>query len=394
MFADVDQKQLDSLLDTIFTKVCIKDSQQLETFAVKMDENRTDPDAPTEKDKMSDLSLDVASVEIDSSTKTQRVSVFLSKLPVYILYLFNWIPWKPDSKLLLAFTLMLHITGLVVSLIFFTGVISHVGQSNSIYMILKVPKVIQYCSISPVGCLIAVSFVFLYSQWKYFPSSTVLQKITKLNTPGEWSSKHTVVILILVCHGILSSICLYFLVGDMFLREDNMSVLLYFFKNETTRQALRNFEMFYAVYMSICFYMFPSLLGYICISLKMVCHKSTKHLAVKDFKKFAENFQSFIELVSETDKLFSMTLGVYIVALVNDVIVWIYFSLVFDKCGVARMMYPQIACDSLAVGFVFVLAAAVHSEVSSVSSKNRKCICVVWKSCLFPRARSSFRARC
>ncbi len=166
----------------------------------------------------------MAGVEIDSSTKTQRVSVFLSKLPVYILYIFNWIPWKPDSKLLLAFTLMLHVTGLVVSLIFVVGVVGYLEQSNSMYDVINVPKMLQYCSISPVCFLMTVVYVYCYSQWKQ--TTSIVHKISELSIFRECSSKHIVAMITMVCHGILSTFCISYFVAEMILREENMHVVL------------------------------------------------------------------------------------------------------------------------------------------------------------------------
>ncbi len=138
------------------------------------------------------------------------------------------------------------------------------------------------------------------------------------------------------------------------------------------RQALRIFEISYTIYMSICIYMFPSLLAYVCLALKKICHRNKKLLNEKYIREFANNFHFLCELVSETNKLFSMTLGVLIVALVNNVIVWIYFSVVFEKCGVAKIIIPQTVCDCLAIWFVFTAASAVHSEVGTLDLSNTR----------------------
>ncbi len=311
-------------------------------------------------DMQSHLNVAEHNVTIGSGKKKRATK--LTKLPIYILKILNFIPWITDSKLLLLTTVFFHVLGVAAFTTLAYGTWTNLTTLNGI----QIPKMLLYSVQSSPYYQAVHVFVFVYMHWKCQKYKKSIFRFDEMDITrmGCWSSRQIVMLMLLFVLCLFTVVRGTFLLFSALLHKDNLDVALVFLENDQLKQALKYFLLGYYSYILIGFYMFPPLLGNFCYNLSNMVHKSTQQLLHStDLKKFVMDLYEIDKLVSETNDYFCMNMATYVVASVHNVIVFIYFIFVFQDCGFSKLVYSQIACDCLCVAITLHLASAVHTMV-------------------------------
>ncbi len=282
----------------------------------------------------------------------------LAKLPIYILKILNWIPLIAGSKPLLVITVLFHALGGALMLTFLYGLLT-----VSTPLDLPVPKMLTYGSLSPFLLVALHGYLFLYMQWKknsHF--SLYLRSFETIQYTSKWSTKQTCVLVFLVMHGMFATANASLFSIDIFLSKSSVNVILSFTKDDVVRDILKYIQSTYAVYLFICFYMFTPLLAYVCFHIVNAFRDITLQYQ-NETNKVCDALLSLNKLVTTTNDHFALGIGLYIVSLVHNVVVWIYMQVVFYDCDLSGKMLPQIVSDCLMIGSTLTLAACIHTEV-------------------------------
>ncbi len=168
------------------------------------------------------------------------------------------------------------------------------------------------------------------------------------------------------------------------LHKDITQLHFYVFKYESLMHVSRVIELFYIIYLYICYYSFPSLLY--CISICFTkstdeclrelneLHSCGAKLDPNIFGAFSKKFHESIKLVEKVNGTFTVNIGMHILLLINSVIARIYTLVLFKNCS-PDTIYGLLVCDSIAVGLMFLAASNINSEVSLHFQSSFWCLC-------------------
>lgn len=204
-----------------------------------------------------------------SSAEIKMRHFTASKLPVYLLYVFNWIPYKFDILHKCAYvqaivTAVIHITGLILTIIYVYAVFScnlvSVAPRIMIYVIATLPPYYQINS-----------FLFLYNSWKE-KTVLILNELDQIFLPYIWSTKQKFYMIYMIIYAGGYLITFHYIILLVF--QDGVYQFLYGFLNDKNISNLVfNMGLAFIEYLNTLYSIFPFFIGYICICLNVLISK-------------------------------------------------------------------------------------------------------------------------
>ncbi len=108
----------------------------------------------------------------------------LSKLPLYVLRILNWIPWKTDSTILIFFTVMFHMPGMTVNI-----VSVHAISQDYFWPGKYTPELLRYAFITSILSPMLHGYFFQIKSWgKSY--NELYHEFENLGVFRKWSVKH------------------------------------------------------------------------------------------------------------------------------------------------------------------------------------------------------------
>ena len=142
----------------------------------------------------------------------------MSKLPVYMLYVFNFISYELNKinhfryAVLPIMTLLIQTVGFISYILFAYGVLSNTMSSRT-------PGILTYAYISIPFYLHINSCLFLYKSWKRENTNRVLHLLDETLTPYMWAVKARIWMVCMVACVLGSLLTMYFLIAYMYQSE-------------------------------------------------------------------------------------------------------------------------------------------------------------------------------
>ena len=310
--------------------------------------------------------------ESSIGTTGTKTRFYLSKLPLYTLYIFNWIPYNIRGINVLKFVLLLIITILINEV----GLISNICfvywfLSNETFS--KAPPILAYTYISLQFYCQINGYLFLYKSWRKEKTDKILEMLDQSRTPYMWVVKYQIYMISMITFVFGSVLISYFVNANVYQDDAYHTQIYHFTADKDLVKHFSNLQQIVSLYANIIFYMFPVFIAYICICLNAmsnILHKKLKEIITSDelsidnnFKNFINKFDQTMEMVSMADECYSVNIVCYIIMAVNNIIIWLYLQLVFDTCNLDRMAVVKAMCDAIGLLILLVATSSVQPKV-------------------------------
>ncbi len=290
-----------------------------------------------------------------------------SRLPTYILWIFNWIPWTTKHSSFMFFTILLHIPGVVVN------VVSVYALRQGSYFGIEIPKVMCYALMATIVYPMLHGYLFIFKSWQNRKANDGVETLHIAGAFRKWCLKDKVLIILLVLFCTFAVLVEYLYAKAALLNDISSGYYFSVFHFNTMMEIARYLEIFYIMFLHICFHMFLSFMVCICFSIIKLFEQLLKNLEDfctsrepvdrSQFKIHTNIFHETTKLVSMLNEKYTLNTGLYVLILLNNIIVKAYLALAFKKCNLSAMMYFQIAIYCIAVGILCLVASSVHSKV-------------------------------
>ena len=312
--------------------------------------------------------------ESTTTGRTVTERFVLAKLPVYVLYFSNWIPYKDNKNkscrniILAIFTTLIHTLGITCLSLYLYGILT------SPFLQLA-PTVLHYALISPSLLSTILGILFLCNSWNMGKTIKILNVFDQNGTPYILSKKYKVFMVFSISIVMCTIITRVYSVFLNTLSDDKLlkAVWNHFIKDDTLSYVLAKIGFLYYGYLFIIHYVYPLFISYICFCLnKIIDNLYTLLKAMKDknetsdeyFNEFAKKFKETANLVAFIDETYRLDIGWYITISISNMICLLYLKFVFVKCYEASVTMVPLIADTSALLILMMMASSVPSNVS------------------------------
>ena len=202
--------------------------------------------------------------ESSIGTTGTKTRFYLSKLPLYTLYIVNWIPYNIRGINVLKFVLLLIITilinavGLISNICFAYGFLSNETFS-------KAPPILAYAYISLEFYCQINGYLFLYKSWRKGKTDKILEMLDQSRTPYMWVVKYKIYMISMITFVFGSVLISYFVNANVYQDDAYHAQIYHFTADKDLVKLFSNLQQIVSLYANIIFYMFPVFIAYIYI---------------------------------------------------------------------------------------------------------------------------------
>ena len=294
----------------------------------------------------------------------------VSKLPVYTLHLFNWIPPMSlkEKKMLfvvyVVFTTIIHVLGITFISLSIYGIVS------SKYAPI-IPMPMKHVLLGHPMYLLINAGSFMYRSFCTYDTRNIL-KVTDERISNRWSTTHKSFMAFLFGFYAMFSVARQHAFYNNVYKDYFRKILIYqYIENQILIDILFTGYYLYTAYLMTFQHLFPLFITYMSICFCTNINSLQQYL--EEIKNDAENpnkqFKTFTQKLNETiyylktmDEAYRNNIGFFIVMSIIDFINWLYTYIVFHKC----YRYDKITITAEMLGFLilFIMVSNIHSKVS------------------------------
>ena len=294
----------------------------------------------------------------------------VSKLPVYALHIFNWIPPMSlkEKKWLFViyviFTAIIHVLGITFICLNIYGIVS----SKYIPII---PMPVRYILIVHSIYLLINAGLFMYRSFVRNHTRNILNVIDK-RMSNRWTTTHKSFMAILFCFYVMLSVARQDVYYNSLYKDYFRKILTYhYIENQILIDVLFTGYYLYTAYLMTFHHLFPLFITYLSICFCTNINSLQQYLKEikndaenpnEQFKTFTQKLNGTIDFLKAMDEAYRNNIGFFIVMSISDFIDWLYTIIVFHKC------YPEahitIIIRMLGFSILFIVASSIHSKVS------------------------------
>ena len=302
--------------------------------------------------------------------EVKEKTFFLSKIPVYLMYLLFLIPHRSDEKWKYAVGFMtcgIHLLGFMVMII-------------RLYAIAKfyqaVPQIPVYIILAPTFGLLIFTYLFIYKSWVKDDNLEMLSLLDKTSTPKAWDVKHKILVVFLTGIVILLVTLRIWLFDEPFYDSVKKTLILQFITgNEVTKDYLAFSTSVYNNYVYTILYLFPVYISYICICVNIIITKlhkllddvneDCKNLTIDDnMEKFMEYLNTVINLVSKADEIFNANIFWFLAVSLSNMAICLYMAIYLERCHYFDKRFASFVSDAFGLLVLTTMAESVSTRVS------------------------------
>ena len=298
--------------------------------------------------------------------KNRKPGFTSSKLPVYILYIFNWIPYKSDtskcSYIQALIILIIHVTGVLTFFSFIYGVLSTIGQNA--------PIILKYIFITLHLYYQVNTFLFMYNSWIRKKTTLILELLDQNSLPYLWPAKHKIYLFLMMLFigGNFGSLFIFI----FYVQDYKIKKVIFSFLGDN-KDIIGYLHQIYFLYTGIFCCILPVFISYICTCLNIMIDnlkttlkvmENTVEISTEDFQAFLKNLDQMIDMVSMIDECFSINIGWLLTLLINNIITFLHTEILFGDCKVFIGGTFRILSDVIAAFILLISTATVYSKVT------------------------------
>ena len=302
----------------------------------------------------------------------QRVSsrFTVSKLPIYVLNVLQWIPnvsrSRALSRLQIIIMTMLHALGFSSELCFYYGLIE-------MYQDVNTPIVLKYTLTVPSLYLILNAYLFIFTSWTKRRNQELLHKfINDSNIYDKYTFKNKLCILCMTCHALMGIFASWF-VTEFLIRHDP-SIIYHFIKSETFETFVAYIFSMYICYLTSIYFFFPLYIAYNCICFTISLNELNEELheycpenpinTVNKFNTFVTGFNELLNIINNFDGICNKNIALFMLMSISNAACWLYLAIVFDDCKMTGAIMVTSLCEWISLMLLIIRAAILHSNVS------------------------------
>ena len=302
----------------------------------------------------------------------QRVSsgFTVSKLPIYVLNVLQWIPDVSKSRaytrLKIITMIVFHVLGLSSELCFHYGLIE-------MYQDVNTPTVLKYTLTVPSLYLTLNAYLFIFTSWTKRKNQELLHKfINDSNIHYKWTFNNKFYILCMTCHALAGIFAAWF-VTEFLIRHDSM-IIYHFIKSEAIKTSVGYSVSIYVCYLASIYYFFPIYIAYNCICFTISMNELNEDLheysqenpinTINIFNTFVKGFNELLNIINNFDGICSKNIALFMVMSVSNAACWLHLAIVFNDCKMTGTIVVVFFCESISLMLLMITAAILHSNVS------------------------------
>ena len=307
---------------------------------------------------------------------TNKQSFPVSKIPLFILYLCNYMLYEPQKKCLTIIQVVLaiitHFSGITLMAIYIYGVLTAEP-------LLDVPVLLIYEIIFFPVCLAIHAYLFIFKSWR-LKTFTVLRLLDQPSAPFLWSKSDKLYLMIMTGFAGISLVTAYKILTKLFQSDLSLKIIFHFVQYKNVPNIFSNLIHLYIVYLSIILSIFPVYLSYLCFNLNKIVDILQQRLReimqnnnitiVENFEQFVQKFEEMLMMISETDDCHSINIACFISVKVHCIIMWIYTGTALKACNPLQSKSFYASCDSISLLFTLLVLSSLASKVNIYSNRN------------------------
>ena len=298
-----------------------------------------------------------------------------SKLPTFLLYILNWIPFCDTDRCTIifilntVFTILFHLLGEMTSIliIYQTRVKLHDVPAPRIFV----------ASLICVGIFPFVNATLsLFKSWRKTGTRKVLKIIHENNCQSTLLSPNSkMFITIMNLFVVIGLVHKVTETGTTF--GSTYAIVMeghnHFIKSVITRKAIAYAALIYRFYLETLWILFPAFLFYIFIQLFSMLDHLQKSLEINitngtiytnnTFDNFTNRIKYLFGIISLVDETFNFNIGVYLMMAVINSSAEPYLLISMGDCFTSAAFIAMILFDLLTIFLIMLLAAIVNSKV-------------------------------
>ena len=301
--------------------------------------------------------------------EVKEKTFFLSKIPVYLMYLLFLIPHRSDKKWKYAVGFMtcgIHLLGFMVMII-------------RLYAIAKfyqgVPQIPVYILLAPTFGLLIFTYLFIYKSWVKDDNLEMLSLLDKTSTPKAWDVKHKILVVFLTSIVILLVTLRIWSFDEPFYDSVKKALIFQFITgNEVTKDYLAFSTSIYNNYVFTILYLFPVYISYVCLCVNIIITKSHKllddvkgkNLTIDDnMEKFMEYLNTVINLVSKADEIYNANIFWFLTVSLSNMTNCL-MAIYLDRCHYFDKRFQSFVSDAFGLLVLTTMAQSISTRVSAM----------------------------
>ena len=276
----------------------------------------------------------------EDSSGRDKVGEILSiwKAPIYMLYVTNWIIYKPQNphkawqnKLLFIISIITQVVGILTTSLVTLENVNFTPNTPVFIYIFNIAKIFP----ALFGCVVTWK-LSCKDQLRNFvhhvfnSSNNVLESLTKINK---------FFLLLNYVSALISFVTSIFFVAFIFNEKETLNSVF---------SVIRILSILCLIHQYILIYTFPLLILLLCLCI-FIKVKHLKHLLAQriaggdiyregEFSEFTTKFNRIVKLVAEFKSIIPTSMGFYLVITTSQFISYLYVIIYLDKC---EIFYPD-----------------------------------------------------